>query len=591
MTRRKFKPEDFYRLKTSADPNVSPDGHRVAWTQMEVAEQDDRAEASVWVALVDGSSEPRRFSQGPSDGSPRWSPDGRWLAFVSAPAGEPFKAHLRLGSLDGGAPFQLGDFAGPVSQPAWSPDSTRLALIARVGAEDPSARSAIERNAPRRVRGLADRLDGVGVHAGRRHLFVVEVASGEVRQLTRGDYDHADPAWSPDGSEIVVVSDRSRNHDDRQFSGDVWVVPSAGGRLRKVTGGGGRIGAPTFSPDGQAIAFAGHLQGDSWNADSHIFVVPAGGGQARQIAPGTDRGVPVMPGAPPPYRWMGDNQIAMLASEGGAVRLHVAGLSRRLTREVVGGDRQIDGFSLAPSNRTVAFTAMWPDRPSEVWLGTLASGETRQLTHFNDALVAEVELAPVRRAAITRPDGTVVEYFTLAPPADGRKGGSRPRHRLHLDIHGGPHGFWPAGRFLAFHQAIAAAGYVVLLPNPRGSTGYGQDFTSACTNDWGGEDYEDILACCDDLIAKGIVDENAMFVSGGSYGGFMTAWIVGHSHRFRAATAVAAVIDQASLAFTTEIPDFCRFNFGGTPWDKADEFKKRSPLTYLPDVRTPVLVV
>ena len=183
-------------------------------------------------------------------------------------------------------------------------------------------------------------------------------------------------------------------------------------------------------------------------------------------------------------------------------------------------------------------------------------------------------------------DGTEIEYFTISPP-----GGSRKRLPVHLEIHGGPHGVWPSARWLAFHQSLAAAGYVVLLPNPRGSTGYGQHFTEACTGDWGGADYEDILASCDDLVRRDLADPDRMFVSGASYGGFMTAWIVGHTRRFRAATAVAAVIDQTSMIFTTEIPDFCRFTFAGTPWEQPDVYSKRSPLTYLPDVATPVLVV
>jgi dipeptidyl aminopeptidase/acylaminoacyl peptidase len=162
---------------------------------------------------------------------------------------------------------------------------------------------------------------------------------------------------------------------------------------------------------------------------------------------------------------------------------------------------------------------------------------------------------------------------------------------LHVDIHGGPHASWPSGRWLALHQSIAAAGYALVLPNPRGSTSYGQAFSSGCVGDWGGADCEDILACCDDLIERGVVDGGRMFLSGGSYGGFMTSWIVGHSDRFRAATAVAAVVDQTSMLLTTEIPEFALFNMGGTPWARAGEYEHRSPLTYLPAVTTPVLVV
>jgi dipeptidyl aminopeptidase/acylaminoacyl peptidase len=595
MAKRPFRPEDAYRLKTAADPDLSPDGHRVAWVQIEVDEASDRGASSIWVAAVDGSAPPRRFSEGPADNNPRWSPDGKWLAYISAPSGEPQKAHVRLAPLDGGAPVQLGDTGGPVSQPSWSPDATRLAVVAKVGAPDLKDASASARNAPRVVRGLAARLDGVGWHDGRRHVFVLDVASGTTTQLTSGEFDHSDPSWSPDGQMVAFSSDRDRRHDDRQFRSDAFVVPARGGRPRRITTGKGRAAFPTFSPDGTRIAFAGHTDGDAWDADMHVFTLPAnGGGEPSMVAPQLDRGVPLMPGAASPYRWLGNTEIAMLVADHGSITLQAASVTRAVTREVIGGDRQIDGFSLSASRRSVTFTASWPDRPSEVWLSTTRGDEPRRLSHLNDDFLDEVELSSIVRSSIARPDGTAVEYFTMAPPQEGTSSQSRPATQLpplHLDIHGGPHGLWPSGRFLAFHQAVAAAGYVVLLPNPRGSTSYGQGFTEACTGDWGGADCEDILACCDDVVGKGVADGGRMFLSGGSYGGFMTSWIVGHSKRFRAATAMAAVIDQTSMLFTTEIPDFSKFNFGGTPWDQPDVYRKRSPLTYLPDVSTPVLVV
>ena len=217
---------------------------------------------------------------------------------------------------------------------------------------------------------------------------------------------------------------------------------------------------------------------------------------------------------------------------------------------------------------------------------TLAGAEPVQVSALNTEFLADVELSPLNRASVTRPDGTEVEYFMLLPP-DGKTEGLP----MHVDIHGGPHASWPSGRWLSYHQSMAAAGYVVVLPNPRGSTSYGQSFTSGCVGDWGGGDAEDILACCDDLIERGVADGGRMFMSGASYGGFMTSWLVGHTDRFRAATAVAAVVDQTSMALTTEIPEFARFQMGGLPWDRRAEYEERSPLSYLPAVSTPVLVI
>jgi dipeptidyl aminopeptidase/acylaminoacyl peptidase len=586
MAKRGFRPEDAFRLRTATDPDLSPDGRRVAFAVSAADEKEDRLCSSIWVAPVDGSSTARPFTEGPADTSPRWSPDGRWLAYISTTDGQAGDAHVRLAPLDGGVPARVGNLPGPVSQIAWSPDSTRLVAVCQVGAPDPEKAGAQERNAPRVVRGLAARLDGVGWQDGRRHLFVINVDGGSPQQVTRGEYDHLDPSFSPDGATIVFVSDRHPRRDDRQFRGDAWVVAAGGGRARRLTNGQGRVAFPVFSPDGTQVAFAGQLT-DLWNEDSHVFVVPAdGSGGAEMVAPDLDRPAVLFPGLPAPVCWIGNRELLMLVDDRGSVTLHRARLGDRRSREVVGGDLIIEGVAARPGRRAVAFTAAWPDRPSEVMMTTTAGAEPAAVTQLNGDFVAEVGLAPVGRSTVTRPDGTEVEYFTLLPP-----GRAPERLPLHVDIHGGPHASWPSGRWLAFHQAMAAAGYAVVLPNPRGSTGYGQVFTSACTGDWGGADAEDILACCDDLVARGIADGERMFVSGGSYGGFMTSWLVGHTDRFRAATAVAAVIDQTSMALTTEISEFDVFNMGGLPWSRRHEYETRSPLTYLPNVRTPVLVI
>ncbi len=584
IAKRHFRLEDALRLRSASDPDLSPDGLAAAFTHTQVDQEADRFSSSIWVAAVEGSAPPRRFTEGPADRSARFSPDGRWLAYISVTDGEASHAHLRLASLQGGMPMALGDLPGPISGVTWSPDSTRVAVICRLGVPDPTKRTTAERNAPRVLRGLGARLDGTGWQDGRRHLFVVDL-DGRANQVTRGEYDHADPAFSPDGATLVFSADRHPRRDDRQIRSDAWVVPATGGRPVRLTNGQGRAAFPTFSPDGATIAFAGQIT-DSWDADSHVFVMPADGSrEPEMVAPDLDRGVILFPGLPSPYCWVTHDELLVLFANRGAVTLHRVRIGERRGRVVVGGATQVDGLAARPGRRAVAFTASWPDRPSEVFIHTLGRGQPKQLTGLNEDLLAEVELSPLERSTIVQ-HGTEVEYFTVLPP-----GGAPRRLPLHLDIHGGPHGMWPSGRFIGMHQALAGAGYAVVLPNPRGSSGYGQAFTEACTGDWGGGDCEDILACCDDLIRRGVADGDRLFLGGASYGGFMTAWIVGHHHRFRAATAVAAVIDQTAMALTCDIPDFAQFNMGGNPWERPDEYQKRSPLTYLPEVTTPVLVV
>ena len=574
------------RLKAAVDPDLSPDGRKVAFLVVETDVEADRLRQSIWVAAVDGGTPPRQFTEGPADASPRWSPDGRWLAFISITDEVPEHAHVRLASLDGGAPLAVGDLPGPVSQLAWSPDSRRLAVVCRVGVPNHQDLSATERNAPRRVRGLAARLDGVGWQEGRRHLFIVEVDGGATRQLTRGEFDHSDPSFSPDGRSVVCSSDRTRRRDDRQFRSDAWIFSLDGGHPRRLTDAKGAVTFPAFSPDGALIAFTGNVT-EGWDEDSHVYVVPAdGSGPPDRVDPELDRPTPIFMGPSPPHRWTGERELTMIVADRGAQIIRRATLGERRGRVLVEGDVEVSGFAARVGRRAIAYTGAWPDRPSEIFAQTPGSGSPAQLTNLNGGLLEEVELAPIDRVVITRADGIEVEYFTMLPP-------DRPARGLpmHLDIHGGPYAWWPSSGFTGVHQALAGAGYCVLLPNPRGSASYGQQFTAACTQDWGGGDCEDILACCDDLIERGVVDPQRMFLGGGSYGGFMTSWIVGHTDRFRAATALAAVIDQTSMSLTTEIPEFSRFSMGGTPWERRAEHEKRSPLTYLPEVRTPVLVV
>jgi dipeptidyl aminopeptidase/acylaminoacyl peptidase len=586
MANRGFRPDDAYRLRAASDPDLAPDGRRVAFAVVDTDQEEDRLRWSIWVAPADGAAPPRRFTEGPADKQPRWSPDGRWLAYISVTDDQPDHAHLRLALLEGGSPVHLGELPGPVGDFAWSPDARQIVAVCRVGAPDLANASAQERNAPRVPRGLAARLDGVGWHEGRRHLFIVDVETGAARQLTRGDYDHDDPSFSPDGASVAFVSDRHPRRDDRQFRSDVWIVPAGGGRPHRLTDGKGSAAFPTFSPDGQTIAFAGQAD-DRWDTDTHVCVVSAAAGApAERLAPGLDRPTGLWPGLPAPFAWVGDRDLLMLIADHGAVTLHRVRLGQRASREVIGGDIQIDGFAARPGRRTLAFTASWPDRPSELFAAPIGGTDPVQLTGLNTEFLAEVELAPVNRSTVVRPDGTQVEYFTILPADRAARG-----LPMHIDIHGGPHASWPSSRWLALHQSIAAAGYALVLPNPRGSTSYGQAFASGCTGDWGGADAQDILACCDDLIERGIADGGRMFVSGGSYGGFMTSWLVGHSDRFRAATAMAPVVDQTSMALTTEIPEFALFSMGGDPWQRRAEYELRSPLSSLPNVKTPVLVV
>ncbi len=589
--KRTVQPEDIYLLLSVSDPQLSPDGKHVAYTVAWNDRESDKAQSAVCVAPVEGRQRARRFTQGIRNHSPRWSPDGRYLAFVSD-RGE--KNQLFLAPLEGGEPRQVTKAKFGISQPAWSPDGKRVAYVARVGDyTEREERSPVEKSAPRVIRDLRYKLDGIGFFDERRlHVFTVDIESGEETQVTDGSWNDEHPSWSPDGQRIAFVSDRERERNQRHWRTDVWVVPSTGGRARKITRSKGSASYPAFSPDGHWIAFVGHEHGDAGLAkNAHLLIVPTNGGRPpRSVSAPIDRPVVGWPLAllGRTVAWLADGRgLVFLAGDRGTQALYQAGLTNLSVSQVLGGERQIGAFALAPDGKRIIFTAAWISEPDELYSGTLDGvGRERNLSHANDELRNSADFARARRMKYRATDGLEIEAFVLYPP-NYRRG---KRYPMALEIHGGPHNFHPFGFWLP-PQSLAAAGYVVLLPNPRGSATYGEDFTHGCVGDWGGRDYEDLMVGVDLLIRRGIADRDRLYVGGYSYGGFMTGWTVGHTDRFQAAVIGAPVANLVSDIGTTDIPLFNVYQFGGTPFDNPEEYRKRSPVEYLPNVKTPVLLL
>ncbi len=603
MPRHHMRPEDLSLLRWSQDAQLSPDASRLAWCEVSLDPAEDRPVTQLMIARADGEGEPRRFSDGPADFLPRWSPDGRHLAYLSASGDAP---SLRLSPLAGGAPVEVKT-PGAVSWIDWSPSGDALVLVVNVPPPPSGATPEVERNAPIVVRGLSNRLDGEGWFSGRKHLFVYELEGPSLRQLTRGDYDHSFPAWSPDGASIVFISDRTAERDNRFEWGDIWVLPSAGGKLSRVTRGIGGAAFPSFSPDGRMIAFTGALRAEEQDQrDGRIFVVTADGSSTpRVVAPDLDRPTGAALGPFTPYGWLAADELLFTVVHSGTVGISRAKLSARTAKPVVENDSQVSGVSVAGAGRgrRFAYTAAWVDSTSEVFCSPMASGAAARVSRAGDAMLAEVDLLPATRKTARAPDGLEIEYFLIDPPHRGvprsgrrgrprkseaaREGGAPP---LFLEIHGGPSLYNPISFLFPYYQVLAAAGYAVLLPNPRGSIGYGEGFRRCVTADWGGADFEDLMACADDAIERGLGDGRRQYVGGYSYGGFMTAWIVGQTTRFRAAWVGAPVTDQVAMFGTTDATSFLASSLGGDPWDAADAFRFRSPLTHAPKVTTPVLL-
>lgn len=580
MARRPLAPDDIWLLRTAADARWSPDGSTVAFTVVSHDRDSDESGPSIWRAAADGSS-CNLFARRPAH-SPRFSPAGDRLAFV-ADRGDGYQLHLA--DLDGGEPEAVTGQEHGVSNPAWSPDGRWIAYVARTGkAHDPDQ--------PRVVRHLRQRLDGFGWLDDRRsHIFALEVSTGRTVQVTDGDWDDDQPSWSPDGRTIVFVSDRGEGRFDRPFRRDVHAVPfdgKRGGKVRRLSRGRGDAMEAHVSPDGTRVAYLGGEHGEAvWSAATELLVVPLEGSDhaprsltgAHDVHAGTR-----FLAMGRQLAWLDDDRLAFSGPHRGGLAVFEVDAGGDSVVELVAGDRSVNGFDVDGDGR-LAFPSLWIDQPSEIHVTAGPGQPVAAITDLNRDLASQVQLARGTRVHSTAPDGTRTESFLVRPPRGVSTKG------LLLDIHGGPHGMNPGtstGGWLAI-QAAASAGYAVLLPNPRGSAGYGREMLSACVGDWGGGDADDLLAAVDDAERR--VEPERTYVWGYSFGGFMTTWLIGHTDRFRAAVIGAPVIDLVSMLGTTDIPAFTAHEVGGLPWEKPDLYAKHSPLTYAPDIRTPVLLL
>lgn len=420
-------------------------------------------------------------------------------------------------------------------------------------------------------------------------MWIVDIESGpeSARQLTGGDWDDLEPSWSPDGALVAFVADRSASRWEVPRR-EVWVVaPSGRRRPRQLTKGRGAASAPLFSPDGATVAYVGHEHqaGDS-SGNVHLMVVSSDGSRAAEsLSGGLDRSVMgTFPLAARTHGWTPDGSaLFFVANDGGAHQLYRVPVDASAPPAVlVGGDRQVTAVHVAAES--VVFTAGWPSRPVEVYrVGIDGSGE-HQVSDANRLAVGALRFVPTRRLTHRASDGSSIESFVLYPPGF-KRGVPAPTV---LEIHGGPHGCHPQMSLTPLYQALAGAGYVVVLPNPRGSQGYGEEWSGRVVGDWGGGDFGDLMAVMDGLVERGVADPERLYVAGYSYGGYMTTWTVGHTDRFKAACISAPSLDLLSMYGTTDIPFFADFELAGTPWERPEFYRERSPITYLPEITTPV---
>ena len=580
---RGMEPEDLYALSWVSDPRISPDGRDVAFVVTSVDKESNSCKSAIWTAAADGSSAPRRFTSGEKkDLRPRWSADGKRLAFVSTR--EHDTPQLYVIDIGGGEALRLTDLKEAVGDLAWSPDGASILFASRVreGEDEPDAK----KRPPKRITRLRYKLDDVGWVADRRtHLFTVPSdGSTEPVQLTDGDFEDGSFAWSPDGARVVVTSSRAERWDTG-FIRDLYIVDAAGGEPVLVTGGDGVCDAPSWSPEGERIAYRYSPETvDDYPRNMQIAVLDVASRTRQILTASLDRNCGPYPEVREPI-WH-EGALLFALEDGGNVHLYrVSPEGLEEPKVLIGGELTLTGCDA--SDGTLVHTASTATRPPELFCGE------RQLTQVTRPFCDRIELVAPERFTTTSPDGSEVDAWIVRPAGfvAGR------RYPVLLNIHGGP--FTQYGnRFFDEFQVYAGAGYAVLYSNPRGSSGYSEEWGRAIRGPgelgpgMGSVDFDDLMAVTDEALRRyDFCDPNRLGVMGGSYGGFMTTWIVGHTDRFRAGCSERAVNNWVSF-FGSSDEGFAMQGYLGTlPFFDAETYLSVSPTQWADGIHTPLLLV
>ena len=604
-------------LKNLGEPALAPDGSRLAFVYGEVNPESLESQSRIrMLNLAAGDAAAADvvpaadFTQGPRDSRPRFAPDGRTLAFLrAATAGGGKQPWLMAVSGGEARPLLAGDNAlpGGVVDLAWSPDARQLALVAEVNPEAAATGAAANPALPqvRVARRIHYRHDALGWRGEAHfHLFVANVDSGAIRQLTDGDWDDALPVWSPEGGRIAFVSGRREDRDVKAMS-EAYVVAVEGGGdgmaalepgdkaewadgAQLWSAGLESVGALAWSPEGERLVAAGStLPGGLGLWQSRLYILEPGRPPQRLTDDEFRPVVGIIGISPAPeIYWYADGNIRFLGESRGQSWLMEMAAAGGKVRKLAGGGMQSAALALDSTGQRAALIANTPQSPADLRRIDLPSCQDIQLTDYNRAYLAEHPPARLEKFTLERA-GLEIESRLYFPP-DFDPAGKYP---LVLEIHGGPNGaFYDA--FSPLHQVLATNGYITLAVNPRGSSTYGVDFMRAVVSDWGGEDYLDLMAAVDVVAARPYVDGERFGVHGYSYGGYMTAWIIGQTRRFRAAVVGAPCIDLVSMYGTSDIGvSFGEVQWGGSPLDNFAELARRSPLTYAGQVDTPALLL
>jgi dipeptidyl aminopeptidase/acylaminoacyl peptidase len=634
--KRSIAETDLFKFVWTADLRISPDGRQVVYVRVTVNEKKEGYDTALWIVPADGSEPPRPFTSGPHDSSPRWSPDGTRISFVRLPEKEKEKEgpQIYLISTRGGEAVALTSLPKGAAGAVWSPDGKTIAFESsandkdlkkwraqkekeakdkaqkeddKKGKDEKSEKADDDRESDVRVITKAIyRFNGGGYDdpAHPEHLWTVAVPEDgaktpEPKQLTSGDLSEGDASWSPDGSLLYFGSVRNKEPYYEDPKATLFVVPAVGGDTRQVLSFNGGANDYSLSPDGRWIALIGFTNPDKPRShnESDLFVIgAAAGSEARNLTASYDGEIgegigsdqhPPRGSSPKPIVWSRDGRfLFVITAEQGRANLARIDVATGAIQPVTHGDQEVVSYSASADGSRIALVLSTTTVLGDLYSLDTASGKLTLVARPNQELFSQLNLTPPEEIVYKSFDGKEIHAF-VQKPADFDP---KKKYPLILDIHGGPH---TAYGYTFFHemQWMAAKGYVVLYPNPRGSSEYGQDFGNIIQFEFPGDDAKDLLAGVDEMVKRGIADPKRLGVTGGSGGGILTNWIVTQTDRFAAAAAQRSIASWADFWYTADFTLFRPSWFHGAPWEDPQDFARRSPITYAAKITTPLMLI